>query len=535
MINTANSLCTPSCHKREDPPFDTIGRTSQGMPESVVEVQDPLSADGLPRAHIGTLPTEILQEILLECCYDDDFRELCPVGIRDLFDSYPTNGPRWLGLVCSRWRVIIYSTPMLWTHVELDLDENFMNTRNALTLLGNILAQSRNLPLTITLIADSHHNMQPSPLVHSLPYLESLMKESHRWKELNVGLSYTDLRILERVRGKLPLLSKLVLMTQDEIDVDAEPISAFQDAPQLRTVIHSPDWGHFSQDWNYYQLPWTQVQEFVNDGASGALENSLKLLRIMPNLIMFHDRAEYMYMGHPEQSSVLRLNHLSSLLLKGKLRSRVSRLDLPNLLNARFLEMKMLDNPLHGIACLLRQSQCSLRELELTGEIHYWDQLLHILKEVPELEKLKVCSWSRHPQDMNYEECDQEYISEESEWIETILQRLTYTAEHGCLLPKLHFIHWEFRVREDEDGLKFNRKSVHDMWRSRVKGAAGAVGQSLKVAVLESVVFVDFLSHLSRSKGGMWKDKRWNDYLYRYICVAKYDEYVEDNQHAIVR
>lgn len=172
------------------------------------------------------LPHDLLHEIFLDISISSPN---CFV----LFDSFQV-----LMMVCSHWKGIIMTSPLLWTRITVR--SITMPIENECRVLSRFLKLSGGLPLAVV------YYRAPDKT------LDVLMTESHRWKSLLTNI-LPDSR-LKSTQHNYPLLEELSGLVSSE-----SPIKAFRDSPRLGKACLS--------FWDYPQempiiLPWDQIQSF---------------------------------------------------------------------------------------------------------------------------------------------------------------------------------------------------------------------------------------------------------------------------------
>ncbi|TFK64522.1 hypothetical protein BDN72DRAFT_262873 [Pluteus cervinus] len=178
-------------------------------------------------ATIGTgLPHDLLHEIFLDISISSPN---CFV----LYDSL-----QLLMLVCSHWKGIIMTSPLLWTRITVR--SITMPVENECRVLSRFLKLSSGLPLAII------YYRAPDKT------LDALMTESHRWKSFLTN-TLPDSR-LKSIQHNFPLLEELSGLVSSQ-----SPIEAFKDSPRLGRVCLS-FWGDPQKI--RIILPWDQIQSF---------------------------------------------------------------------------------------------------------------------------------------------------------------------------------------------------------------------------------------------------------------------------------
>ncbi|KAJ3510246.1 hypothetical protein NLJ89_g4790 [Agrocybe chaxingu] len=147
---------------------------------------------------VNKLPPELVSRICTLCM----FAEEEPRPYNPFLNAFPyaIRPPLLFGAVCKRWRDIAWSTPRLWTRLNLYLDLKIVDWQTLMT--EEWLARSGSLPLSIRLRSRGERNLSSfAGLFRSLMY-----RQSARWKNLKVDLPYSLVALL---RGDLHGVSAL--------------------------------------------------------------------------------------------------------------------------------------------------------------------------------------------------------------------------------------------------------------------------------------------------------------------------------------
>ncbi|KAJ3504374.1 hypothetical protein NMY22_g17947 [Coprinellus aureogranulatus] len=195
-------------------------------------------------APISRLPPEILIETFhFACC--------CP-----------STTPLFLGSVCSAWRTLSWTTPLLWDHITLtvpklphsDTQSNAdTHIQEKLDLLPEWIARASPLPLHITLSASESSDVTFRILHH---LLEALVEYSHFWGSVSLTPLPPSSHTLLFFRH-FPLLTKVVMRPPPgSISTFTEPPNVFGagNAPLLRDV------DMVGYDFGSVVLPWAQLR-----------------------------------------------------------------------------------------------------------------------------------------------------------------------------------------------------------------------------------------------------------------------------------
>ncbi|KAJ7090769.1 hypothetical protein B0H15DRAFT_778727 [Mycena belliarum] len=124
------------------------------------------------------LPHDIIQEIFLACL---------PTRRNATMDL--AQAPLLLGRICSAWRAIALSMPLLWARLHVNLDY-VVSSGARIHFLGEWLERSAQCALTLSIAARK-------PPDSSSAVMDLLIKSSERWRNLNL------VHLTEAYLGKL--------------------------------------------------------------------------------------------------------------------------------------------------------------------------------------------------------------------------------------------------------------------------------------------------------------------------------------------
>ncbi|CAA7270708.1 unnamed protein product [Cyclocybe aegerita] len=150
---------------------------------------------------VNKLPPELVSRVFTLCMFAGEE----PLPYYPFLNPLPyvTQPPLLLGTVCKRWRDIAWSTPRLWTRLNLYLDPSIVDWQTLMT--QEWLARSGSLPLSIRLHSRGERDLSSSAdLFRPLMYL--LSRQSARWRDLKVALPHSLVALL---RGDLHGVSAL--------------------------------------------------------------------------------------------------------------------------------------------------------------------------------------------------------------------------------------------------------------------------------------------------------------------------------------
>ncbi|KAJ7736848.1 hypothetical protein B0H16DRAFT_1695238 [Mycena metata] len=204
-------------------------------------------------APIRRVPSEILVEIFtlfLPEVWDTFILEAAPAGEvpEDILGRAANVDLLRISQVCPRWYCLVMGTPSLWSAMDLvfygDLHDRMIG------VLSSSLERGGNTPLDVRLRSDGFDRRHE-------PALDVLVRCSPRWREISVDFQSLPLSPLSAVQGNLPLLENLRIRntTRDNSAESSQAVSAFEVAPRLKHLVyHGPPLLALSK------LPWEQLQ-----------------------------------------------------------------------------------------------------------------------------------------------------------------------------------------------------------------------------------------------------------------------------------
>ena len=199
------------------------------------------SSNPIPTTTILSLPSEILAEILRMIEEDD-------------IDRWRGYESLLLGKICLNWRAIAWSTPSLWSRVDLYLSKKRYLVQTE--LLAGWLQRSKAVPLTIriqTIYTEREYWRESKPM----EMLKLLASHSWHWKNIYLCAPPDWDDDLQPVRDNVPLLETLHLERCWDGAADYFPsLTVFVNAPLLHDV-------HLI--YTYFPkvtLPWHQITTF---------------------------------------------------------------------------------------------------------------------------------------------------------------------------------------------------------------------------------------------------------------------------------
>ncbi|KAJ6602786.1 hypothetical protein DFH09DRAFT_863641, partial [Mycena vulgaris] len=300
------------------------------------------------------LPNEIVSEIFLNVLPVYPYRP-SPTG---------PSSPTVLAQICSRWRQLSFSTPLLWRAIRLKF-RDCTESAPYLTILQTWLTRSNNRPLSISLEYDAFEaagSLNPSVLAR---FLDEIVPHSARWEyiELMVPLALVPL-----IQGPMPLLRALTFgpsYFSREISsiFEPAPIPAFDEAPNLDTLILSRYFAPSS-----VILPWAQITTLT--AQSLHFHECLEIMHHAANLVhctftlRYDDFEESVtHLAVPPLRRLESLTLLDNDLADDSQQKLLDELTLPALHRLQISERWFRQDPRATLGSLISRSCCAPTEL----------------------------------------------------------------------------------------------------------------------------------------------------------------------------
>ncbi|KAJ7474203.1 hypothetical protein FB451DRAFT_1558398 [Mycena latifolia] len=322
------------------------------------------------------IPSEILAEIFLHC--RNNSLEAPTYSVAD-----SRQAPIVLGHVSSRWRQVAHNSPRLWDQFHIQWERGFFSRSQSVTLLHQILARSRILPLYVEL------EMRGSVLPNGYAagdVLDMLFQQAHRLTDVRLNLAAMQLPPRLFTKRTLPILSLVDIVGDQELDIP-HVLTLFSDAPQLRTVYLTAD--STSTHSLISAFPWSQLTHLVLDLPIGLHQarDILMQCEMMKDCVL-RDLVESDDLGPSHHSDYGRL-HLHSFVFSIEEGSPPETFfhvfSFPNLQN---LEVRADDLPPNMLPNLYDRSRFRLTRLELDLISLRPEHLIQSLRLLPGLRVL---------------------------------------------------------------------------------------------------------------------------------------------------
>ncbi|KAI3621429.1 hypothetical protein WG66_006422 [Moniliophthora roreri] len=209
---------------------------------------------------IHSMPTELLARIFTFCCSENHLY------------LYGKVEPLKLGMVCSRWRDIAFSTSILWSNITIDLSPWGKMPRLLESAIRQFMERSDKSLLRLNL--DLSDVWEPE---WAFPALRNLCQHSERWKGLH----------LASVEGRLASLKHLHIRGNalDDDNYYPELPNLFSLCPSLSSLSLHGYWRPITSSHNMprAQITSLKLDCFIHDDA-------LEYLVSFPNLQTLHLR-----------------------------------------------------------------------------------------------------------------------------------------------------------------------------------------------------------------------------------------------------
>lgn len=309
----------------------------------------------------------------------------CPVEIlSEIFvhalPEYPfslslNHAPLLFERVCRQWKAITRSTPALWSQISIDLIDGFQE--DDLKIVTTCLARSGKHPLSIALGPEEPDS--GLDIVLGNPALSLLATQCERWYAVRLRLPLEILCDLNVVRGRLPLLHSLSILTNDDEPEDNDtvvPLEIFVSAPRLRHFETTAQQLADIVTAGSLCLPWNGLTSLVIDERKAV--DIWAILKDCPNLVELEAHINRVNPNGCLDVPAVALPCLRSLSLQIPESSTIlSTLTLPVLQQASFtitLRYHAFDTSKKwhrrsGLARLLSQSKCTLSKLYIDSAI----------------------------------------------------------------------------------------------------------------------------------------------------------------------
>ncbi|PPQ74575.1 hypothetical protein CVT26_007826 [Gymnopilus dilepis] len=310
--------------------------------------------DGNRPSIIDRMPIELA--IYIFEAYLDEERKKC--------------SPLVLGAVCRPWRQLVWSTPMLWTTMNLDFQRRKPITANTVKLVEDWLDRSQSLPLNVWLtIASTEDDSR------YLSLIDVINKHSSRWYSLGLVLPNDLLSRFNDDAGPASNLKRLCLgsTVPHTLQGSRRGLSIKTCAPVVAYLDAA-----FPGIWDVTLENLTQIT-----GLYFQTDQILRILQLVPMLesIGFRetgnmtDSVSALEGRLPVTHCVLRSLKIEFVAAKGHFgRDFFDNLTLPVLEELSYAEKECSRSggrglSVNGLRSFLTRSSCQLKRLDVTGKI----------------------------------------------------------------------------------------------------------------------------------------------------------------------
>nr|GAT50189.1 ABC protein [Mycena chlorophos] len=318
------------------------------------------------------LPPELLSEIFA--------LTMRPIYTRPAYLAFSNTSSPWaLMHVSSGWRAIASSTPALWRYVAMLNDRVSPEAPYPPRLMELHAKLAPHLRIDFWAVED---NVEPQRQAFL-----ALVEHAEKWTELNLGLAKWVYPLLDRLRGRLPLLRKVWIRCEREDDPASQPetdehkgndrLACFADAPLLK------DFGfRYLPKAMEVPIPLAQLSRYYLRTSWG---KHTEILKQLPNLI----EARVVVIGDGRWS----LGPPRSIHLPLLRRLSVSNGRILDAIHAPELTEVALETESTSITdrlkSLVEYSACSVSTLTFSGSPRH-RQTIQVLQNLPSIRRLNL-------------------------------------------------------------------------------------------------------------------------------------------------
>ena len=301
------------------------------------------------------------------------------------------DGPLLLAAVSKTWRRVAFSTPDLWSTVNIHIRSSD-NLRTKVELTKEWLDRSRRLPLHLSLIYRTSNVVEPEPNP-LIPLFNLIQNVSPRWRKLILGIPPTFYTAFFGEGTCALTLETLKLI--DDADEEFEG--------DFHLQAHTPSLKHLDIQlcipFCAISIDWSTLMTV--EASTILMEEYFDTLRLSERLESFRLRG---LIGQPEYSlptTPIMHSALRELYLETSDESRmdpselVTMLDLvtfPSLERFRYDCGSRTSFPNSAIPSIFNRSRCRLTHFDLCGDLRNGttDDLISILSDLPTLTHFKL-------------------------------------------------------------------------------------------------------------------------------------------------
>ena len=308
--------------------------------------------------------------------------EIFQIACKPVYDGYYKSRqavtPFFIGSICRLWRDVVWSTPLLWSTIFLQISRKHHDTQ--IQLLGDWLLNARSAPLSIKLTLQDEH---VSVLYAFEAIVRILVTKSDQWVTFDSCLPPPQCsNIFKNIN--FPMLTSVLLRSPSSTSNIPE---MFLTAPKLVDIS--------LRGYNFsVVLPWEQIRHFRTGRSS--VNGCLKILQQSPNLQECHFGGVYLQHGFFSEAiephahtQLTQLKHLHVKLDSLWSTSLFDSITLPSLFNFHIQYSCSQSLPLSSVTSLFLRSACNLERLIIRS--HFDDKdLILCLEAIPSLSYLHL-------------------------------------------------------------------------------------------------------------------------------------------------
>ncbi|TFK38517.1 hypothetical protein BDQ12DRAFT_683783 [Crucibulum laeve] len=358
----------------------------EAIAERLREQRRPLHSALNARTPIGSLPSELMRNIMLLACQRPIQNDS---GIL-MYDEKPSVSPLTLGAICSLWREIAWSTKEIWS--VMDLPVSVKRHEAQIELLKQWLLRAENVDVIVSIERTSDITESSTEIITPLALVtEALAAYSDRWSGFHTLLpSINVVATLPVVKYHLRALESLTLRSSSWSEFGFQ-LEMFSVAPLLREVsLEGISLGEIVLPWN--QFTTFRSTRFFVDECMELLRRAKSMTHctLISMLPGFREEAGNLY-NLGENTLYCAQLHMLHVTAYGNhaLLLFFERLILPSLSELSITLVPYYGFPLGSIDMLLHRSRCRLTKLSLQDlTITLDDILVNSLKDIPTLKQL---------------------------------------------------------------------------------------------------------------------------------------------------
>ena len=287
--------------------------------------------------------------------------------------------PLLFGRICNAWRELAWSTPILWSSIQLDLMEYRVTPLDP-ALVEQWLVRSGTSPLSICVVSDQ--GRVPAFESSTWPILKLVARHAERWRNAALKLPLYLYDPIIFIKGRLPSLQCLRLSFEDKYDRRIQ-LGTFSVAPRLS------DFCLTGSNLPHFVLTTNQLTKLTLRGIDAGA--CLDMLRRSPNVT--HCAIQYVFHVGTVRNTLA--PHLETLELSCSASSETisnifDSLNIPAARNISCRGQLEGDFPHSHFISLISRSSCSLQQLSLANLVITHHHILECLQAVPSLRSLSL-------------------------------------------------------------------------------------------------------------------------------------------------